>query len=147
MLVRAAQIEDFEGWQLLRRRLWPWVTDDETRAFLAQTLTSNSKTKIFIAQNENNQIIGFLEASLRTDYVEDCDTSPVGYIEGWFVDENYRRQHVGLNLTKVAEDWARRLGCQEMASDCDINNQTSLAAHLGSGYTEVGRNIHFKKLL
>ena len=68
-------------------------------------------------------------------------------IEGWYVDEDVRRQGVGGQLVKAAEQWALAQGCQEMASDCDIDNDVSFKSHLAIGYAEVERLIHFRKSL
>ena len=91
-------------------------------------------------------LCGLLEAGTRP-YADGCDTSPVGYIEGWYVDEDVRGQRVGAALLAEAEDWARERGLKEMASDADINNEPSLRAHLALGYHETERLIHFAKTL
>lgn len=37
-----------------------------------------------------NKEVGFAQCQLRNDYVEGTDTSPVGYLEGIFVEKEYR---------------------------------------------------------
>jgi len=101
---------------------------------------------VFVAVRPEGGLGGFLEASLRT-YAEGCDSSPVGYIEGWYVDPDLRRQGVGRALLRAAEAWARAQGCQEMASDCRLDNEASWRAHLALGYEEAERLIHFRKRL
>ena len=147
MKIRRADLADFENWFALRKLLWAHVLEDESRAFLSESLRESDKMPVFLAETENGEIVGFLEAALRFDYVEDCETSPVGYIEGWFVAENFRQREIGRKLVEAAESWARALGCREMASDCLLENTLSLKAHLAIGYEEVERNIHFKKNL
>jgi aminoglycoside 6'-N-acetyltransferase I len=46
-----------------------------------------------------------------------------------------------------AEQWARGRGCTEMSSDCLLDNEVSLAAHLSLGFREVERVIQFHKRL
>src|SRR4028119_1667984 len=93
-----------------------------------------SETKaVFVAQDANAHLFGFLEANIRP-YADGCATRNVGYVEGWYIDGEYRRQGAGTELIKAAEDWARSKGCREMASDCLLNNDVSLAAHLALGY-------------
>lgn len=147
MQIHAAQLTDFERWQTLRRKLWEHTTEEENRDFFDDFLTDKDKLLIVVAESEQSELAGFLEAGIRQDYVEGCDTARVGYIEGWFVEADFRRQRVGRQLVEFAENWAREQGCEEMASDCDLGNDISLNAHLGVGYTEVGRSIHFKKWL
>jgi len=89
---------------------------------------------------------GFLEASFR-HYADGCHTHPVGYSEGWYGDPDLQRHAIGGRLVQVAEAWARVQGCQEMASDCEIENLVSLQAHLALDYEEadggncIGREI------
>ncbi len=87
-----------------------------------------------------------MEVGLR-DHGEGCETSPVGYIEAWFVGEYVRGQKVGRDLILAAEEWARQKGCTEMASDTWLENEASITAHLKLGYVEVERLVHFAKRL
>ena len=66
-------------------------------------------TPVFVLERPDGRLGGFLEAGTRK-YAEGCVTAPVGYIEGWFVDENLRRQGHGHELVNAAEDWARSQG-------------------------------------
>lgn len=100
---------------------------------------------VLLAETDG-QVVGFLEASLR-DYAEGCETSPVSYLEGWFVAEPYRRRGVGAALVRAAEDWARSQGCTEMASDAELHNLDSHRAHEALGYEEVERVVVFRKTL
>jgi aminoglycoside 6'-N-acetyltransferase I len=71
----------------------------------------------------------------------------VGYIEGWYVAPDLRGMGIGRRLVQAAEDWARSNGCREMASDCTLDNDLSLRAHLALGYEETERLVHFRKVL
>ena len=107
---------------------------------------TDPRTPVFVAERDKDGLGGFLEAGTRP-YADGCDTSPVGYIEGWFVDEDLRQHGVGRALVEAAEGWARGLGLHEMASDAFIANEISLKAHLALGYKEKERLIHFAKVL
>jgi aminoglycoside 6'-N-acetyltransferase I len=92
-------------------------------------------------------LIGFLQASLRS-HADGCDPSrPVGFLEGWYVAPGYRRQGIGRRLLAAAEDWARSIGCIEMASDTQIDNHASQIVHQALGYEVVDRCVHFRKRL
>ena len=91
-------------------------------------------------------MIGFAEISLRA-WAEGCVSSPVGYLEGWYVKAEYRRTGVGRRLVAAGEEWARSQGCSEMASDTWLDNDVSHAAHLALGFTEASRVIHYRKSL
>lgn len=147
MQIYRARAADFERWQILRRKLWAQTTDAENCEYFDDFLGNPEKLLIVVAETEESDLAGFLEAGIRQDYVEGCETARVGYIEGWFVEADFRRQNVGRLLVEFAENWAREQGCEEMASDCDLGNDVSLSAHLRLDYEEVGRSIHFKKWL
>ena len=100
----------------------------------------------FVADRGDGTLGGFVEAGLRK-YADGCDTSPVGYIEGWYVDADLREQGIGRALIQAAEAWAIDRGCTEMGSDTWIENVVSYRAHLALGYEEAERLIHFRKRL
>ncbi len=143
MEIRPIEAADFDEWLRLRLALWPDHTADEHRAEMQQ-IAGDSLSPVFVADRSNGRLGGFLEAGLRK-YADGCDTSPVGYIEGWYVDADVRQQGVGRALMQAAEQWAITQGCAEIASDCLIDNDVSYRAHLAIGYLETERLIHFKK--
>ena len=91
--------------------------------------------------------VGAAVCSLRHDYVESCESSPVGYLEGISVKEAYRRQGIAKSLLEECEQWAREKGCREFASDCELTNTDSLRFHLSIGFHEANRIICFSKKL
>ena len=118
---------------------------DALAAEFEETLRS-SEDAMFLYMDQGMPI-GFAHCSLRHDYVEGTDSSPVGYLEGVFVEETYRKQGVAKMLVEACESWAKEMGCVEFASDCEIDNTASLAFHLSIGFAEESRNIHFAKKL
>ncbi len=143
--IRRATSEDKPEWLRMRQGLWPDAPLDYLSLDL-DTLLNNSDAGIFVASDSQGQLVAFIEAGLR-DHAESCDTSPVGYIEAWYVDEHMRGQKLGRDLVHTAEQWAREKGCTEMASDTWLDNEASIAAHLKLGYYEVERLVHFVKRL
>ncbi len=143
--IRRATPEDKPEWIRMRQGLWP----DAPLEYLdydLDDLLADPDAGIFVASNADGKLVAFIEASLR-DYGEGCETSPVGYIEAWYVDEHLRGQKLGKEMVRVAENWAREKGCTEMASDTWLENDVSIAAHLKMGYEEVERLVHFVKRL
>ena len=91
--------------------------------------------------------VGFANVSIRYDYVEGCETSPVGYLEGIYVEDEYRKNNYARDLVEACEKWVKDKGIKEFASDCTLTNKDSLAFHLSIGFEEVNRIICFKKEL
>lgn len=142
--MRPLRENDMDEWFRLRKLLWDESTDEEHHAEMLDIYEHSDTQLVLVAELENGKLIGFLEASIRP-FVEDCHSDHVGYLEGWFVEENYRRFGVGRQLVKSAENWARKKGCEEMASDAEVGNELSLRAHLKLGYEETSRLVHLRK--
>ena len=143
--IRRATHEDKSDWLRLRQRLWPEAPIEYLDFDMDDRLTDPDYA-IFVASGPNGYLVAFIEAGLR-DYGEGCESSPVGYIEAWYVDEHTRGQKLGRALVGAAEQWAREKGCAEMASDTWLENETGIAAHLKMGYEEAERLVHFVKRL
>ncbi|MBQ4564444.1 MAG: GNAT family N-acetyltransferase [Lachnospiraceae bacterium] len=125
--------------------LWPRHAFDELKEEFSELLTQG-EAALFLATKDRKGI-GFAHCQLRHDYVEGTESSPVGYLEGIFVREEYRNHGVARALVEACEDWAREQGCSEFASDCELTNTMSLKFHLSIGFEEANRNIHFCKKL
>lgn len=143
--IRRATHEDKEAWVHMRNCLWPEAPLDYLTYDLDEIL-SDPRQAAFVASRADGSLVAFIEASLR-EYAEGCETSPVGYIEAWFVDETIRGQKLGREMIYTAENWAREHGCTEMGSDTWLDNEGSINAHKKTGYYEVDRLVHFLKRL
>src|SRR5688572_17979388 len=128
----------------MRKGIWPEASEEDLVYDMEDVLASESDV-VFIAFIGENPA-GMIEASMR-EYAEGCGTSPVGYIEAWFVDGEFRKSGVAGELVKTAENWAREKGCTEMGSDTWLENEMGIRAHQKLGYHEVERLIHFVKQL
>lgn len=128
----AAALFHHEDVQVLRVEFAALAQDEEAACFLAE---------------EGGAAVGFAQCQLRHDYVEGTSTSPVGFLEGLWVEEAHQRQGVATQLVHACEDWARSMGCTEFGSDCELDNDGSLAFHLACGFEEVNRTIWFAKKL
>lgn len=93
----------------------------------------------------NGTIEGFAQCGLRHDYVEGTNSSPVGYLEGIFVQEEYRKQGYAKQLLNYCEKWAKKKGCSEFASDCELDNEISRQFHINLGFDGANRIICFSK--
>lgn len=127
----------------MRALLWP---DDHEMEISAHFAGAPAAAAIFVADRGDGRLGGFVEMGERA-YAEGCDTSPVAYVEGWWVDEDLRRKGVGAALMRAGETWARSKGHVEIGSDALIENDVSLAAHRALGFDEIERVVCFARKL
>jgi aminoglycoside 6'-N-acetyltransferase I len=144
LLIRRATLEDKAEWFRMRQSIWPEAPTDYL-GFDMDDILSSERDAVLIAFQEGRPV-GMIEAKLR-EYGEGCETSPVGYIEGWYVNDALRGQGIGAALVRAAENWAREKGCTEMASDTWLENDVGIQAHKKLGYEEAERLVHFVKRL
>lgn len=144
--VRPLRETDLDEWLRLRKILWDEISEDDHKSEMIDILDHYDSQFVLFADCGDGKLVGFLEASIRP-FVEDCSTDHVGYLEGWFVEPQFRKFGIGRSLVREAEAWARDRGCTEMASDAELGNDLSLAAHLNLGYQETSRLIHLRKEL
>lgn len=144
IVIRRVSQEDRGTWFEMRKGIWP-DAPDEYLEFDMDEILSSDRDAVFIAFVDAVPA-GMIEARLR-DFCEGCETSPVGYIEAWFVHEQFRGRGVAAGLVFEAENWVRGRGCSEMGSDTWLDNAASIRAHLKLGYSEAERLVHFVKQL
>lgn len=142
-VIRTVGTADTAEWLRLRTALWPGSSAEHALDIERWLAAPPAQEAVFVLDC-GGHLEGFLEARLR-DYADGCDSSPVGYIEGWYISPAWRQQGWGRVLVKAAEDWARALGCREMASDTEFHNLLSQQAHLALGYEEAERLVCFRK--
>lgn len=142
-MIRRANIDDARTVAILAVKLWDSASEDELASEFEELL-SNPDAAVFVAC-AGDAVIGFAQCQLRHDYVDGTESSPVGYLEGVFVDDLYRKGGYGKLLVSACEVWAKEQGCTEFASDCELDNDASLAFHLHCGFAETNRIICFAK--
>lgn len=146
MHVRAYRAVDHAEWLRMRRALWPDDTLEAEMASMAGWL-ARGDTEVLVAERPDGRgLAGFAEVGARS-HADGCHTSPVAYLEGWYVDADVRRQGVGASLVRAAESWARGKGYREFASDTPLGNDVSQRAHRALGFEEVDRVVEFRKAL
>ena len=136
--------QDLESWLQMALKLWKEADAHELKAELTESLRATTQ-KTFIAKNQNKQPIGFINISIRYEYVEGASQSPTGYLEGIFVDENHRKLGVAKNLLKLGEKWLKDHNCKEIGSDTWLTNTESQHFHKKMGFGEAERLVHFLK--
>jgi aminoglycoside 6'-N-acetyltransferase I len=146
MNIRLYRDGDDAEWLRMRRALWPEVPLDAHRTEMAAWRRRTDAVILVAAGAARTGLVGFAEVGARS-VADGCDTSPVAYLEGWYVDPDVRRQGIGAALVRAAESWPRERGYREFASDAELDNDGSQQAHLALGFAEVGRSVLYRKAL
>jgi aminoglycoside 6'-N-acetyltransferase I len=147
LLIQRCASLDQPGWLDFRLALWPDATADDHRGYMAISLSQPERFVQLMMYDAQGVPIGFIEGSIRSDYVNGTESSPVGFVEGVYVAPAWRRQGVARQLFAAIGDWARARGCRELASDALLENETSQHAHRALGFRETERVVYFTKKL
>jgi len=139
----------------MRHALWPAHEENDLREEMLKILKGNTFYKnelswsTFVAEGEKGKLCGFIEITLypKLDFAA---SMPIGFIEGWYVDEDIRMTGVGRKLVDEAIKRIAAQGCWEIASDVEEHNLISQEAHLRLGFQEAKREdncIFYKKAI
>jgi aminoglycoside 6'-N-acetyltransferase I len=131
-------------WAELRAELWPHASPPDLERE-AQALLVKKPAAVAFLLRADAATVGFAEATVRVDYVNGCSTSPVAFLEGIYVRPEWRRRGAARHLCRAVETWAGEQGCRELASDTEVDNQTSQAMHEALGFAESERVVCYHK--
>jgi aminoglycoside 6'-N-acetyltransferase I len=151
LLIRPATPNDCSALAWMCHLLWPDASAADHARELAPILSGHWSGSLpvifFLAQHHDGRVVGFIQVGLRS-HADGCDPAhPVGFVEGWFVQPEFRRQGIGAQLLAKAERWSREQSCREMASDTGIDNLDSQQVHNALGFEVVDRCVHYRKPL
>lgn len=144
-MIKKAGEKDVEELANLAVLMWKNHTIQELADEFSKIIAQENAQ--FFLKYDMDMPIGFAQCQLRYDYVEGTNTSPVGYLEGIFVKEEYQHKGYAKELLNECENWAKEKGCTEFASDCELENVNSLKFHMALGFREANRIICFTKEL
>jgi len=139
--IRQATPADAAAWSRLRVGLWPDA--DDPLEELAQSL-ADPEGAVFLACAADGEAVGFAEVRLRHDHVNGTGSSPVGFLEGWYVKPQWQGRAVGRALLAEVQAWTRDAGCSELASDSRQEDVEAHAAHRACGFVETERVVYFR---
>jgi aminoglycoside 6'-N-acetyltransferase I len=145
MRIRRLTNADWTEWLRMGEALFL----DESREEIERSMRdffARNEGAVFIAERDDGTACGFVEVGLRS-YAEGCESSPVAYVEAWYVDEDVRQTGYGRALLRAAEEWAVAAGFREIGSDALLDNVVSHRSHRACGYEEVERIVVFRKSL
>ncbi|HEY0789004.1 MAG TPA: aminoglycoside 6'-N-acetyltransferase [Thermoanaerobaculia bacterium] len=128
----------------MRARLWPAHPGEHAEEIASFFGGARSDpAEVFVA-DEGGALVGFAEVSIRS-HAEGCEPGRIAYLEGWWVEPEHRDRGVGRALIAAVEEWGRGRGCTALASDTEVDNAASAAAHAALGFEEVERIVCFRK--
>ena len=145
MQVETCSVATLGQWVELRFALWP-DEDHKIMAREAPGILARPDMLVLLARAAGG-VVGFAEASIRRDYVNGCETSPVAFVEGLYVTPDHRHGGVARALVAAVERWAKAQGLRELASDTMLDNEQSHAMHRALGFSETERVVYFRKAL
>ncbi|MDD5639297.1 MAG: GNAT family N-acetyltransferase [Candidatus Pacebacteria bacterium] len=136
--------KDFEECLTMGVILYKKYSREELWGEFYKALRSRKNAIIYICKDKE-KLVGFIKLSLRNDYVEGSNSSPVGYVEGIYIDPNYRGLGLGRKLFKFGEKWSFERGCNEYAADSNFPEKESQKILSRIGFKEVNRIICYLK--
>ena len=142
MRIAAPQGSSDGEWLALRLALWPSDSEAEHLSGMADALSRGHYVRL--AVNASGAAAGFVEASMRVDYVNGTSSSPVAFLEGLYVEPKSRRKGVARALVESVVNWASTEGCLELASDALLGNTTAHAVHCALGFEETERVVYYR---
>ncbi|RMQ95761.1 Aminoglycoside N-acetyltransferase type 1 [Pseudomonas savastanoi pv. glycinea] len=143
-MIKRCTLLDHNGWLPLRAALWPDAVADSDQD--NQTiLSAPERYLVLLFTDENGEAQGFVESSIRSDYVNGTHSSPVAFLEGLYIQPASRSQGIARQLVEGVQKWAEEMGCSELASDALLDNTASHAMHEALGFVETERVVYFLK--
>jgi ribosomal protein S18 acetylase RimI-like enzyme len=96
---------------------------------------------IFVAQDEQGQIVGLLTASARWTL---WHMGPCAIIEELVVDEAARGQGAGRALIQAALEWAKAQACSEVEVSTGMDNSAAQAFYRRLGFTSEALLLEYE---
>lgn len=141
--IRPLHRTDHPEWFRMRRTLWPDCSAAMHRLEMREQ-SARSRNRAVLVLDRGEKLGGFIELSVRPR-VDGSRSLRVGFVEGWYLDPDLRRRGWGRRLIAAAEAWTDARGLTELASDAELDNPDSIAAHRAVGFRETFRLVHFLK--
>lgn len=138
------QNSDFESLLKMGLQLWKEYQKNELKRQLNIVCLAENH-QILIAKVNHEIPIGFSIFSIRHDYVEGADKSPTGYLEGIYVEEEFRNNGIAKEFMKRGEQWLKSNDCSQIGSDTWLNDTESRKFHKKIGFREEDELVHFLK--
>ncbi|MEK7254352.1 MAG: GNAT family N-acetyltransferase [Bacteroidota bacterium] len=138
-----AYLSDLDTWMRLRNELYGDLDPQHNEQEIRRTVEDSNLATFFVFEEGSTTPIGMLELSLR-NIVDGCLTSPVGYIEGMYVEQPWQGKGIGKKMVEFAKTWALENGCSELAVDTELDNLEAQNFYRHNGFRETFRVVEFR---
>jgi aminoglycoside 6'-N-acetyltransferase I len=135
MSIREMVPDDLPEARAMMHALWPEAAEYDF-----------SDETVFVWQRADGHLGGLASVSVRP-WGEGCESTPVPWVEGWWVAPDLRGMGVGRALLQAVEQWCRERGFAELGSDTPLDNTVSQQAHVESGFQPTLKLQFFRKRL
>ena len=135
---------DFDSLLEMSQKLWTKYEKSELEQLLQESFVLK-RNRVLIAKTAEGKGVGFSIFSIRTDYVEGAEQSPTCYLEGIFVDPDYRNNGISKQFIQLGEKWCKEQGCTQLGSDTWLSDKGAQAFHKQVGFWEEDKLVHFLK--
>jgi aminoglycoside 6'-N-acetyltransferase I len=142
--IRQMGASDHAIWTAMRTALWPEATEGDHARDIDRILASDDYWG-FVAETKLPEPVAFAEIAIRK-YANGCESQPVPFLEGIWVDARHRRGGIGSALVAHVERFVAARGFREIGSDALIENVVSHAAHAAWGFVETERVVCYRKM-
>ena len=105
-MIKEAVFGDAADIARLAQKMWSDSTlEDLVKDF--ENAVEQKQSAVFVL-TEDNKAVGFAQCQLRNDYVEGTAGSPVGYLEGIYIEPDYRHRGFAKELLKKKRGVGKR---------------------------------------
>ena len=103
---------------------------------------TNPKSRLIVAVDSNDQVLGYMHLKPIHDDVLDCET---GYLSIIAVAGTAAGKGIGRILMEAAESWAREQRYPSLLLDVFASNQTALSFYTRAGFPQD--SLRLRKLM
>ncbi len=135
-------IEQLGLWGNMRRAIYPTLNESYNQVEMAEIIKRPDWFCYFISLDED-QHVGLVELSSR-NIVDSCISSPVAYLEGLYLQPNYRNQGIGKRVMQLITKWCADEGFKELATDAELDNVRAQRFYTQLGFEETDRVVAFR---
>ncbi len=144
MRIMPCAASDLDDWTALRGALWP---DEEELRARAQAMLAEPDKLALLCRSDAGEALAFAEASIRRDYVNGCDSTPVAFLEGIYVVPGHRHAGAARALRARRDLGARvrlhRIRFRRAAGECCKSTPSTPR----SASRRLERVVYFKRPL